>query len=620
MKNKVPFKQIKSASAVKRILLELCHSHYKGDSSELDNRIEELWKVLRKTTYHKRKSMPIALLGPPGHGKTTSFKVASRMFCDAVGLDFVLNPADEQLVELNDSGQLPNCFIFISQEMAGEVSGMTVGGLPSRDKVGETEVMTKIPLMKFAMMKHAGGGCLLLDDLNNAGVSVKNVCLPILDEKRYQSLDVRNAFVGLTGNLGALDGTNVTPNSNALSNRVQTFYVEDTVEDWVMRINDEFKDEIGDALIGSFLLKFNDSNVVGRNLFSEVNNRKDGSAFASPRSWSNFAEQARGYYREARELMKIDEDISHLQEDIDESASGTVGMMAGPAIATYYHNVFTGALPIAIKQMENGVLDGKELELMKKMVSAKKNSPEGAYFSVQYANTLSDEASFKVNELFKAGKSMVSDRGEFKAVLTNYVDGVYNYGLHQGAIAQNMACFKDKMIVRSDSRRQIGFINKEGLTVVSDDFSKLMSEVVGSNYIANQPIPETPKVKLLEDTFVSVFANSAAAFNSFDEGMDDNSRKEQQELLDIQKQIQNMKNEHPKLSEITAHDIKKTEEVKEVFNRIAEDVLSGAIKENEVAGAALVENTDVNGPLPTPPKEPVRRGESGPLDVGMFNL
>jgi hypothetical protein len=81
-----------------------------------------------------------------------------------------------------------------------------------------------------------------------------------------------------------------------------------------------------------------------------------------------------------------------------------------------------------------------------------------------------------------------------------------------------------------------------------------------------------------------------------------------------------MKNEHPKLSEITVHDIKKTEEVKEVINRIAEDVLNGAIKENEVAGAALVENTDVNGSLPTPPKEPVRRSETGPLDVGMFNL
>jgi hypothetical protein len=102
--------------------------------------------------------------------------------------------------------------------------------------------------------------------------------------------------------------------------------------------------------------------------------------------------------------------------------------------------------------------------------------------------------------------------------------------------------------------------------------------------------------------------------------MDDNSRKEQQELLDIQKQIQNMKNEHPKLSEITVHDIKKTQEVKEVIDRIAEDVLSGAIKENEVAGAALVEDIDVNGSLPTPPKEPVRRGESGLLDVGMFNL
>jgi hypothetical protein len=444
--------------------------------------------------------------------------------------------------------------------------------------MGDTDYMTKLPMMKFAVMKYAGGGCLLLDDLANAGASVRNVALSILEEKRYQSLELGNAFVGLTGNLGAADGTNISPTSGAESTRVQTFLVEDSVEDWVMRTNDEFKDELGDALLGSFLLKFNDSTTVGRNLFNAAHNRKDGSPFPCSRTWSKLVEQIRGYYGEAKYLMKNDAPHDHLHEDIVLAATGIVGIQAGEAVGTYYHNVLSGALPLAIKQMETGILDGKNLDLMKKMVGAKKNSPEGAYFGVQYANTLSDEASFKVNELFQQGKNMVDHKDEFTSILKNYVDGVYNYGIHQGAIAQNMACFKDKMIVRSGGRKQVGFINKEGLTVVADAFSKLMSEVVGKNYIANQPIPETPKVKLLEDTFVSIFANSAATFNSFDENQDEHSIKDQNDLLEVQKRVQDLKAEHPKLSQIAPVDENKIDVVSDIIKEVEVNIAEEAVK------------------------------------------
>jgi hypothetical protein len=608
MSIKTPIKGIKTAAAIKRILMELCHSHYKSNNSDLDNRIEKFWEVLRGTPFFKRRDVGVALRGGPGQGKTTAFKVASKMFADAVGLDFKMNPSDEELKQLNDKGELPNCFIFVSHEMGGEVSSMSMGGIPSKEKMGDTEYMTKLPMMKFAVMKYAGGGCLLLDDLANAGASVRNVALSILEEKRYQSLDIGNAFVGLTGNLGAADGTNISPTSGAESTRVQTFLVQDTVEDWVMRTNDEFKDELGDALLGSFLLKSIDSTSIGRNLFNAAHNRKDGSPFPCSRTWSKLVEQIRGYYGEARFLMKKDAPFDHLQEDIVLAATGIVGIEAGEAVGTYYHNVLTGALPLAIKQMETGLLDGKDLELMKKMVGAKKNAPEGAYFAVQYANTLSDEASFRVNELFKSGKSMSRDKDEFKVVLKNYVDGVYNYGLHQGSIAQNMACFKDKMIIRSDSRRQVGFVNSDGLTVVADEFSKLMSEVVGQNYIANQPIPETPTVKLLEDTFVSVFANSAAAFNSFDEGQDSRSVKEQAELLEIQKAVQNLKAEYPKLNEIRQTDVKSDNATKEVVNRVIQQV------EEKISEAKNAE-AEIASPV-----KPQRRMESGSLDSGMFSL
>jgi hypothetical protein len=129
---------------------------------------------------------------------------------------------------------------------------MTLGGFSYKDNAGGSDVMAKIPLMKFAHMEHAGGGCILLDDLHNASASVANVCLSIVNEKRYQSLDVRNAYIGSTGIFGAADDKNVGANTNAEAGLFQTFYVEDTVEDWTMFINEEFKGESEDALLGSF--------------------------------------------------------------------------------------------------------------------------------------------------------------------------------------------------------------------------------------------------------------------------------------------------------------------------------------------------------------------------------
>lgn len=60
-----------------------------------------------------KKVKSVLLLGPPGQGKTTSFKAAAEKVAAGLGLEFVLNP-DDDFVATKDH------FMFVSHECSGE--------------------------------------------------------------------------------------------------------------------------------------------------------------------------------------------------------------------------------------------------------------------------------------------------------------------------------------------------------------------------------------------------------------------------------------------------------------------------------------------------------------------
>lgn len=538
MKSNSNFQKLDTASAVKMVLEELCQSHYGSRDDALNKKIEALWFKLRGTPMMERSTTAMAFRGFPGQGKTTAYHVACDHFAKACGLNFVVDPSDDDIKELLNTNTLKDSFLFIKHEMAGEMSNASFGGIPSKETVDGMDYMTKLPPLKLAVLKDASAGMLLLDDFNNAGASVQNIALSLLEEKRYQSLKLGNIYVGLTGNLGALDGTNVAGMSAANATRVQSYEVSDSPEAWAARSQARYNDEVGEALLSSFFSKFGDANGSGHQLFHKPSSKKDGSPYPCSREWTKALQYMRQYYFEARHHIAGGNDASFLLKDLERTAAGHLGMEAGTALKSFYYNVFNGAMPMAIAQMESGSMPDI---LKEKLISANtnnSNTSDGAYLANQYISALSDEAVFKLSAAIKADE-------DIGPILNNFVDGVYNYGLHPGLIAQANAQLKDKMIIKEKTRGMFGSINRSGLTVLNESIKDAWAKAVGGNAIAKQPLPDEPNRKLYEDTFQDVVSNAVNATSAFDEEF---GQSEHMALLELEKDLKEIAEQNAALN------------------------------------------------------------------------
>lgn len=290
------------------------------------------------------------LIGPPGHGKTTVFRKASKLVASELGLVYKENPTVDDIVDINS-------FVLYVNNLAGEVSKIGTAGLPAKVKDEDgNEYTGLLPSYSMSALTKACAGVLLLDDLANASSFIQNIALPLTNENSFNELKLDGVYVGITANMGALDGTNTSTISSALRNRVKVVFTKDNIDDFIIRTrkNEQYFDEIGDFFITDFIENKKEQKDYLNKLFYTLPKKNEFGGFSNPRSLDSTIKEIRrviydqgGFNDENKELIKL-------------NLMSTLGKVVGEDLYSYINDVYLDIAPLLDNYFENGIFN-KEL-------------------------------------------------------------------------------------------------------------------------------------------------------------------------------------------------------------------------------------------------------------------
>lgn len=448
----------------------LHNAHTAGNDPDFDQKVESAYEKLMGVSYYPSTPSTMYVRGFPGHGKTTIYKVAAKKVADLLGLNYVQNPSDTYIPSKED-------FLFISHESAGEQSAISFGGMPAKkqyEENGETvEYMTALLNKRFVGLQHARTGVLLFDDAANANPMIQNAIMAIAEERRYKGADYSNATIGLTGNLGKDDGTNIANTSSAMATRVRVVITEDTVDQWINRTLDETRNHpVSDAGMCGFF----DRN---RDLFHKPTGAKHGVPYPTPRSNSKATAAMQDILRVYVERRKKDPFVSFPFERVERKMSGYLGAEAGHKVSAYMHQMMTNAEPIASAYMKQGELN-ESLKAQLESAYGDGKSAEEKDFAYQYMEALSDHATNAIIANF-------DDPAKLETVMDNFGKALFEPDMEEGASAYCSSMLARKLVIRSQEDPRIGQM-VEGNPQLHMDFLYSLLDSMVKQPNANQSV------------------------------------------------------------------------------------------------------------------------------------
>lgn len=382
-----PLVQVTPAEALQVLLIDfLAKLHTGGRDPAFDARIEHAWRAETRTPFLAVRHVPsTALFGPPGHGKTTICRLAGERIAAHLGLTFVKNPPKDFAVTRQH-------FLLITQEMSGTVSNIEFAGIPAkatgkREDGSTFEYMEKLLEKRIVQLRDAGAGVLLLDDFANASEFVQNNLLSIVEEGRFQGLDLGPRVLPLlTANLGSIDGTHTGRVSTANMSRVRNLYMKEPLDEFVERTLRDYRGmEFDDAGICGFL-KYNPE------YYDTLDPSGPPSPFACPRSLTKLVDSMR-VLRNLYERCEGQAGVGnrHLGTSITRMAEilakSLVGPKAGQRISEYVYSLVTEAEPLAVEALSEEGLSAPSLARLKAKLGEVRSAPEQT-FAYQFASAV----------------------------------------------------------------------------------------------------------------------------------------------------------------------------------------------------------------------------------------
>jgi len=319
-----------------------------------------------------------------------------------------------------------------------ECAGLPTAKTQKDPNGNDRKVMGRLYSTRLQAIADAGGGLLLLDDFMNASPSIQNVGLSLTEEKRYGDLSLSKAYVGLTGNMGSVDGTHTTKTSAALRNRCQIFFTQDKLANFVKRVNADtrYRDEVGDVGVCGFLERY-------QQYFASMPDPKMMGGYNTPRSWDKFiAEARRAVYAQGGRQGAL-----RALKTISSKAASLLGHEVAHQYTTYLRSMMDLADPLARDVIMHGKLDK---ETMQKKFKEGYSANE-QHFAYQYALALADYSALKI----------ANDKGDLTEAVTRFAMGLtvldgssFTFGINafKSKLANQIESLSDK---RPDGTREL---------------------------------------------------------------------------------------------------------------------------------------------------------------------
>lgn len=349
------------------------------------------------------------------------------------------------------------------QVKRGTKGARIIAMAPQRMDADAEYVAEMLPNRRFAMASKAPFALFNFDDVANASESVRNVLLEVAQSNRYSGvMDIGNAHVTFTGNMGAEDGTNTqSEQSDAEVSRVFKVRVRDTPKAWASRIATKYA-TVGDCMMSSFIGRMGNQPGIFREAIGDMRTAR-GTPKPNSRSLENALAKMLPYFQMAK-----DSGVSPtvFMDEINHVVKGTTGPNVAQAYAGYLRAMLTEAIPLADELMTTGRLNEEKFE--KHMGAGAKSSEQD--FAFRFGHALAD--SFVESVAFSEEARKASSKPEELSAL----------------------------IAKSMDRMCTGLAKVEP-GVMNDSLSRMMSRLGG---IAKMGSHDGVEVKLTEATYAAL--------------------------------------------------------------------------------------------------------------------
>lgn len=301
-------------------------------------------------------------------------------------------------------GEEPQDGRLYLQVKKGNAGARITAWTPNPMNLDNTFVSEMLPNRRFAMAATAKFCLFNFDDVANSSEAVRNVLLEVAQSNRYSGvMDLGNAMVSFTGNMGADDNTNTqSEQSDAEVTRVAKMRITDTPKDWARRTATKYSSEGGDCHFAAFIEKYGNEPGVFREPIGDGRSAK-GIPKPNSRSLENALSMALPYFQMARS--------SNLSPTVfSKDIEGMVKSTAGANVATRYISFMQAmeaqAIPLADNLLATGKLD--EVALNKFMGAGAKASDRD--FAFRFGVALAD--AFVYSIAYSDGARSVSSKPE----------------------------------------------------------------------------------------------------------------------------------------------------------------------------------------------------------------